>query len=121
MRISDWSSDVCSSDLPGRVADDGIEPAGPVLLPAAGKGQFPMQEALARGQRAAFVEQRVDARVDSWAIGLLAAVAVQQFHQGQPVSAGQQLAGSVVLVGALPCWRVQRPDLAPGTPQVEHE
>src|SRR3546814_9158147 len=51
MRISDWSSDVCSSDLGSRLEGRGVSPLTPPPLPAArGPASAPAPWAAARRQ-----------------------------------------------------------------------
>src|SRR3546814_6789896 len=53
MRISDWSSDVCSSDLPPRLHDQGHEGPARVLHPGDGPpAGGPPPDARRRGRRA---------------------------------------------------------------------
>src|SRR3546814_8863078 len=69
MRISDWSSDVCSSDLGGKEADHGLPPDGRALMePGAVAGDAHVAVAamvgvpFLHGRQALFLEQPRDVR-----------------------------------------------------------
>src|SRR3546814_2789395 len=58
MRISDWSSDVCSSDLPARgqqvlrrIAERRAAVRGEIAAPVIGEGEAPRQRVEPEGQR----------------------------------------------------------------------
>src|SRR3546814_2395619 len=58
MRISDWSSDVCSSDLDGKVGSD-AEVRGRMMLRAQKDGDKQTEEVLTSLQEMAEIEQRM--------------------------------------------------------------
>src|SRR3546814_1403618 len=97
MRISDWSSDVCSSDLP--VAIDGGRGVGEVEIAASER----VYENIAGGQRAARVADG-DAGVAAAAIaadavcsGIGDAIGFDHDHRRRDAAAGDRQAGRPAL------------------------
>src|SRR3546814_3618632 len=90
MRISDWSSDVCSSDLAGEVDEDGVCPDGGTHRLQAVPG---LVEALAgAGARPADEGRRLQAAVEGIAPGVVGAAdeapgAARLRHQPQTAMA----------------------------------
>src|SRR3546814_7820611 len=93
MRISDWSSDVCSSDLAGEVDEDGVCPDGGTHRLQAVPG---LVEALAgAGARPADEGRRLQAAVEGIAPGVVGAAdeapgAARLRHQPQTAMAADR-------------------------------